>query len=71
MICTKLRNSEDKLKGASMSPKWCPQLFLTIIFRQVWVFNLIMQSKNIKKMRFGVGLCFKPSACVCVFNLRD
>ena len=37
-----------------VSPKWCPQLFLTPIFHQIWVFNLIMLFQNLKKSA-GLG----------------
>ena len=47
--------------GGGVSPKWCPQLFLTIIFLPSlgFQFNHAIE-KHKKRVRFGVRLCFKP-----------
>ena len=47
------------LDNKAMSPRWCPHVFLTLIFYQNWVRNLIKHSKSIKRVRFGVVLQFK------------
>ena len=60
----------DCSHNTCVSPKWCPQLFLTLIFYLIWVFNLIIQSKNIKKCRFGFELRVKFCVLVLFHGLR-
>ena len=36
------------MNSKTYEPKWCPQLFLTVIFHQDWVFDFIIQLKSIK-----------------------